>query len=82
MDIRATKSRNDCEETLATARRLWRESESLLYAAAEDDEDSDMIVLVAECKVLLTACNDLITSAEEILRLYDLGTDTSVISDE
>jgi hypothetical protein len=80
-------TRKDCEEGLATARSLWRESEGLVYATAEgDDSDgSDMVVLLGECKNLLASCDDLVASAEEILRLYDLGTDTSVmncISDE
>ena len=70
-----------------TARSLWRKSESLVYATAEgDDSDgSDMVVLLGECKNLLASCDDLVASAEEILWLYDLGTNTSImncISDE
>lgn len=58
-----------------------------MYATTEGDnlEGSDMVVLLGECKNLLVSCDDLVASAEEILRLYDLGTDTSVmncISDE
>lgn len=78
-----TNSREDLEEALAAARRLWTKSESLLYAVAnEDEEDSDVIVLMAECKNLLSGCDSLIASKEEILRLYNLGTDTSVIEHE
>jgi hypothetical protein len=82
-EIGVTNSREDLEEELAAARRLWTKSECLLYAVAnEDKEDSDVIVLMAECKNLLSGCDDLIASKEEILRLYDLGTDTSVTEHE
>jgi hypothetical protein len=82
-EMKATKSREDLEELLAVARQLWTKSESLLYAVAdEDEEDNNMVVLMAECKNLLSACDDLIASKEEILRLYDLGTDTSVTEHE
>jgi hypothetical protein len=84
MNTWVVTTREDCEERLATTHSLWRKSESLVYATAEGDEDSDM-VLLGECKNLLASCDDLVASAEEILRLYDLGTDTSVmncISDE
>jgi hypothetical protein len=85
MNTWVVTTREDCEERLATARSLWRKSESLVYATAEGDEDCDTVVLLGECKNLLASCDDLVASAEEILRLYDLGTDTSVmncISDE
>ena len=81
--MEVTNSREDLKEALAAARRLWTKSESLLYAVAnEDEEDSDMVVLMAECKNLLSACDNLIASKEEILQLYDLGTDTSVTEHE
>lgn len=56
-----------------------------MYATAEGNEDSDMVGLLGECKNLLTSCDDLVALVEEILWLYDLGTNTSVmncISDE
>lgn len=72
------KSRMECEEGLAAARRLWSQSEALVYTAAEDDENCNMLVLLTESKKLLSACDDLVVAKEEILRSYDLGTDTSV----
>ena len=38
------------------------------------------MVLLTECKNLLSACDDLVVAKEEILRLYDLSTnsDTSM----
>jgi hypothetical protein len=78
-DVWKTKSRKECEEGLAAARWLWSQSEALVYhTAAEDDEDCDMVVLLTECKNLLSACDDLVVMKEEILRLYDLSTNTSV----
>jgi hypothetical protein len=50
--------------------------------ADEDEEDSDMVVLMAECENLLSVCDDLVASKEELLRLYDLGTDISVTEHE
>jgi hypothetical protein len=37
---------------------------------------------MAECKNLLSVCDDLIALKEEILQLYNLGIDTSVTEHE
>ena len=70
-------SRRQCEEALVVARRLWSECETLVYAAAalEDSEEHSEItgVLLAESKKLLTACDELIVSKEEILQVYELS---------
>lgn len=71
-------TRENCEEKLATAHHLSKKCENLVYAAAKDKEDNGTVVLLIECKRLLTACDILVALVEDILRQYDLDTNTSV----
>jgi len=64
--------RSCCEGKVENARQLWRQSESLLIAAAEIDEAGEKMLL-GECKRLLAACDHLVEAEEEILRLMDMG---------
>ena len=70
------KSRDNCEQELAAAHQLWSKCENLVYdAAAWEEEDSEMAEVLAESKRLLTACDELISLKEEILRVYDFSAD-------
>ena len=64
--------RSVCEDATETARRLWRECEELVTAAAEL-EGMEENRLLCGCKQLLEAGDLLIDSEEEILRLMDTG---------
>ena len=64
--------RSCCERKVEDECQLWRQSESLLIAAAEIDEAGEK-ELLGGCQRLLAACDHLIESEEEILHLMDMG---------
>jgi hypothetical protein len=75
----ATTSR----ESLAAARQLWSQTESLVIAAADvDPESQSSLKLLGDCKKLLTACDELVSSQEQLLQLFDMSAQTYVIGHE
>ena len=66
--------RSLCEDTVEATRRLWRQCEVLVNAAAEVD-GMDEKGLLCGCKRLLAASDLLIASEEEIVHLMDTGTE-------
>jgi len=72
-----------CEEYLASSRRLWTQAEGLITAVADVGENGDHVSkLLADCNRLLSACDRLVDSEEEILQLNDLSAETYVFAHE
>ena len=63
-----------CEDAAQAARKLWRQCEVLVNAAAEVDGTEEK-GLLPRCKQLLAVCDLLITLEEEIVCLMDTGPD-------
>ena len=64
--------RTTCEEAVEAGRQLWRQCEALVNTAAEVG-GTEGNTLLCRSKQLLTACDLLITSEEEILSLMEIG---------
>ena len=71
-----------CEEHLMSSCRLWTQAEDLLTAAADIGQDDGHVELLADCNRLLSACDRLVDSEEEILQLNDLSAETYVFAHE
>jgi hypothetical protein len=69
-----------CEEYLASSRRLWTQVEGLITAAADIGQGDGHAELLADCNRLLSACDRLVDSEEEILQLNDLSAETYVFA--
>lgn len=67
--------RSLCEDTIDSARKLWRECEALVNVAAElaASDGTDQKGLLCGCKRLLEASDLLLASEEEIVCLLDTG---------
>jgi hypothetical protein len=61
-----------CEEAVEAGRQLWRQCEALVNAAAEVG-GTEGNTLLCGSKRLLTACDLLIASEEEIVSLMEMG---------
>jgi hypothetical protein len=61
-----------CEEAVEAARKLWRQCEALVIAAGEVG-GTEGNALLHGSKRLLTACDLLVASEEEIVSLMDTG---------
>ena len=72
--------RTSCAETLAAARRLWSQSESLVVDVAEHNLDGENSLLQRACHRMLAGCDRLVASEEEILELNDLSAKTYVFA--
>lgn len=66
--------RSICEEATKAARQLWHRCETLVNVTAEVD-GTEGKALLCKSKQLLGACDLMVESEEEIVRLMDSGID-------